>query len=64
MTRVAPLLALDNGVVLDENSQAWVVFEGFEDGIEDLVSSDSMSITSTSPDVDKAVILPGISSQA
>jgi len=63
VTRVAPLLALDNEAVRAENSQACVLVEDFEEGMEDLASRDSMSITSTSPVVDKAAILPGSSSQ-
>ena len=62
----APLLALDNEAVLAENSHAWVLIEDFEDGIGDFTSRDSrdtMSITSTSPVVDKAAILPSNSSQ-
>ena len=63
VTRVPPLLALDSEAVRAENSQAWVLVEDFEEGMEDLASRDSMSITSTSPVVDKAAILPGSSSQ-
>jgi len=66
----APLWALDNEAVLAENSLSdawpWVLVEDVEDGMEDSASRDSrnsMSITSTSPVVDKAAILPGSSSQ-
>ena len=63
VTKVTPLLALENEAVVAENNQVWVLLEDFEDGSDDLVSSESMSITSTSPDVDKATILLGSASQ-
>jgi len=59
VTRVTPILALENEAVLAENSQVWVLLEDFEDSSDDLVSNESTSITSTSPDVDKTVILLG-----
>jgi hypothetical protein len=63
VTKVTPLLALENEAVLAENTQAWVMLDDFEDGNDDLISSESTSITSISPDVDKAAILLGSSSQ-
>ena len=63
VTKITPLLALENEAVPAENSQVWVLLEDFEDSSDDLISSESTSITSTSPDVDKAAILLGSSSQ-